>query len=105
MDWNDIEKLFSTLTQNPTTALILVVAIIFLWCKIDNGFGTAFRDIPKHSTEAIIATYNFILSLLRREQIDYPPSHNPTQNAEGTKSDREKISFKDKIISLLKRIT
>lgn len=83
MDWNDIEKLLSTLTQNPTTALILVVAIIFFWCKIDNGFGTAFRDIPKHSTEAIIATYNFILSLLRREQIDYPPSHNPTQNTEG----------------------
>lgn len=104
MAWNDIEKIFSTLTQNPTIALILVVAIISLWCKIDNGFGTAFRDIPKHLTEAIIATYNFILSLLRREQIDYPPSHNPTQSTDDAKSDREKISFKDKMVSLLKRI-
>ena len=102
MDWNDIAKLFSALTQNPTTTLIVV--FIFLWGNIDNGLGTAFRDIPKHLTEAIIATYNFILSLLRREQIDYPPSDSPTQNADSAKSDKRKTSFRDKIFSLLKRI-
>ena len=104
MSWSDIAEIFSILSENPTTALIVVIIIIFICCKTENGFGTAFQDIPKHLTEAIIATYNFILSLLRREQIDYPPNHDPPQNSDNTKIDSEEKTFKDKIISLLKKV-
>ena len=99
MDWNDIAKLVSALTQNPITTLIVVICVIFLLEKIDNGFGIAFRDIPKHLTEVIIATYNFILSLLRREQIGYPPNYTSTHDTDNEKdnSNSAKKSLKDKI--------
>lgn len=102
MDRNGVAELFSTLTENPIAMLTVVVIIIFFWGITSNGFGTAFRDLPKHLTEAIIATYNFILSLLRREQIDYPPTDDVSKSTSDTKNDSKEQPFKDKIFSLLK---
>ena len=103
MNWNDFAVIFSTLTKNPIVTSIVILIIVFFWIKTDNGIGMAFRDIPKHSTEAIIATYNFVLSLLQREQISYPPNHDPPKNTYSAENDNAEKSFKNKIFSLLKK--
>lgn len=104
MDLSGIAELFSTLTKDPTRALAAAIIIFFLLDKTGDGLGTAFRDIPKHLTEVIIATYNFILVLLHREQISYPADHDQTKNTGNKKDDGKEKSFKHKMISLLKKI-
>lgn len=104
MSWNDMAKVFSTLTENPIIALMAVIIVILLWGRISDGFATILKDIPKHTTIAIIAFFNFILSILRREQISYPAIYNVPQSTNDTNGDNEEKSFKDKIISLLKNL-
>lgn len=97
LNCNVFAQIVSYLTETPIVDIIM----IFLWSVFWGGIGMAFRDIPKHISEIIIATYNFILSLWGREQIKYPPYDSSSSDTKKVINDEEKNNT-TKVITFLK---
>ena len=71
MNWARVMEFISNLTKMPSSVLIAtVMALFILFSGIGIGFGRAFRDLPLYIFLTILSVLNFILSIIKRPQIN-----------------------------------
>ena len=88
MNWDVVAKIISSIVELPTAVLITaIIAVLIFLGGIGVGIGLAFRDIPMHFSRTITSFFNFILSILRREQIEFY-QENPSSPSTGKKHDQ-----------------
>ena len=76
VNWDAVGKIISSIVELPATVLITaIIAVLIFLGGIGVGIGLAFRDIPMHISRIVTSFFNFILSMMRREQIDFYPQN------------------------------
>lgn len=99
MNLNIFIEILSSIVELPASVVVVILVTTFIFLSgLGIGIGLALKDIPMHLSQTIIATYNFVLLLAKRDPIKYPAQNCFLKNTRkgtstGTKS--KKASHKD----------